>query len=133
VLLRMHLARIQASERAAESTAAALRLCLWLSCWLRRTVRVRGADAPASAPMSTAPTGPTKPDAGVTVARPAMEPVQMPTRLALPVSITSCIIHTNAAVAAASCVARHANAAPWPAAAAEPPLKPNQPTQSMPA
>mmetsp|Transcript_28585 Transcript_28585/g.80575 ORF Transcript_28585/g.80575 Transcript_28585/m.80575 type:complete len:238 (-) Transcript_28585:672-1385(-) len=87
---------------------------------------------PAQTPRKTAPTGPTKPAHGVMVARPAMEPVAMPSMLALPFITMSCSDHTAAAVAAASCVARQANAASAEAVRAEPPLNPYQPTQSIP-
>mmetsp|Transcript_4588 Transcript_4588/g.8655 ORF Transcript_4588/g.8655 Transcript_4588/m.8655 type:complete len:247 (-) Transcript_4588:564-1304(-) len=85
-----------------------------------------------STPMHSAPRGPVNPEAGVMAASPAMEPVHMPTRDALPVSAMSCSIHTSAAVAALICVDSAAYAAPDPAAMAEPPLNPYQPTQSMP-
>ena len=41
-------------------------------------------STPAAKPMTSAPAGPTKPDAGVMVARPAMAPVAMPTSVGLP-------------------------------------------------
>ena len=46
-------------------------------------------STPAIAPRISAPIGPTKPDAGVIVARPATMPVTMPTRLGLPYRIHS--------------------------------------------
>jgi len=47
-------------------------------------------------------------------------------------TLTSCSIHVKAALAAASCVARHAKAASAPAASALPPLNPYQPTHNIP-
>mmetsp|Transcript_72142 Transcript_72142/g.227646 ORF Transcript_72142/g.227646 Transcript_72142/m.227646 type:complete len:232 (+) Transcript_72142:388-1083(+) len=82
--------------------------------------------------MARAPMGPTKPEAGVMAARPAIDPVAMPSMEGLPVSTQSWIIQRNAAVAAEICVTTAAMAAAPPAAAAEPALKPYQPTQSMP-
>mmetsp|Transcript_16339 Transcript_16339/g.42209 ORF Transcript_16339/g.42209 Transcript_16339/m.42209 type:complete len:239 (-) Transcript_16339:289-1005(-) len=87
---------------------------------------------PPRPPRHSAPMGPTEPAAGVIVARPPMAPVTMPSTDALPVSLMSCSAHTIAAVAAEICVARQAKAASAPATTAEPPLKPNQPTHSMP-
>src|SRR6478752_4241049 len=83
--------------------------------------------APA-APRMTPPRGPTKPDAGVTVARPAIVPVTRPTMLGLPNRDHSMAIHTSDAVAADRCVASIAMPASALAATALPALKPNQPT-----
>src|SRR6185437_13409114 len=77
--------------------------------------------------------GPTKPEAGVMVARPATQPVTMPTEVGLPTRSHSIAIQVSAAAEAAKCVARIADAAEALAARALPPLKPNQPTHSMPA
>mmetsp|Transcript_5246 Transcript_5246/g.20412 ORF Transcript_5246/g.20412 Transcript_5246/m.20412 type:complete len:238 (+) Transcript_5246:576-1289(+) len=82
-------------------------------------------------PIKQAPTGPTKPAAGVMAARPAMDAVHVPRTETLPFSMTSSAVQTIAATDAESCVARHAKAAPAEAAPAEPPLKPNQPTHNM--
>src|SRR3954465_8172681 len=67
------------------------------------------------------------------VARPATAPVTMPTDVGLPERIHSSAIQAIAATDAASCVARIAFPACTLAASALPPLKPNQPTHSMPA
>mmetsp|Transcript_9057 Transcript_9057/g.29752 ORF Transcript_9057/g.29752 Transcript_9057/m.29752 type:complete len:274 (+) Transcript_9057:154-975(+) len=87
---------------------------------------------PLQMPMRRAPTGPTNPAAGVTAARPATAPVQMPTSETLPVSARSWSVHTAAATDADTWVATHAKAASAPATTAEPPLNPNHPTQSIP-
>ena len=84
-----------------------------------------------AAPIKHAPTGPTKPAAGVMAAKPAMEAVHVPRTDTLPFSMTSRAVHTMAETDAESWVAKHANAAPAEAAPAEPPLKPNQPTHNM--
>ena len=81
--------------------------------------------------MTKASTGPTNPDAGVMEARPAMVPVTSPTKEALPYLNRSQAAQLNEAVAAEICVTVSAMAAPPSAASCEPPLKPNQPTQSM--
>eukprot|EP00959_Pyramimonas_sp_CCMP1952_P108475 2268280-Pyramimonas_sp.AAC.1 len=83
---------------------------------------------PERAPMQSAPNGEMKPAAGVTAARPAIEPVHMPSREDLPLFLMSCSSHTHAAVAALICEANAAKAAPAPAATADPPLNPYQPT-----
>src|ERR1700759_3665924 len=84
----------------------------------------------APAPITTAPSGPTLPAAGVMVARPAMVPVTARTRLGLPKDIHSIAIHTKVAVAADMCVVSIAMPASALAAKALPALKPNHPTQS---
>src|SRR6476661_7767877 len=81
--------------------------------------------------MIKAPTGPTKPEAGVIVASPATAPVTMPTTLGLPNFTLSMASQTSAAVAAEICVTVIAMPASPPAFKALPALKPNQPTQSM--
>ena len=83
--------------------------------------------------MTSAATGPTNPLAGVIEARPAMVPVTSPTSEALPYLIFSHSAQDSEAVAAEIWVTVSAMAAPPSAASCEPPLKPNQPTQSMPA
>src|SRR5688572_7159633 len=85
---------------------------------------------PAVRPITSAPIGPTKPEAGVIVPRPATMPVTAPSTLGLPNLIHSMAIHAVAPAAAAVCVASIAiPAAPFDASAL-PALKPNQPTQS---
>ena len=81
--------------------------------------------------MIRAPLGPTKPDAGVIVARPAIQPVAVPTKVGLPCLTYSIIIQINAAVAAEICVTVIAIPALPSAASALPPLNPNQPIHSI--
>ena len=81
--------------------------------------------------MISAPIGPTNPEAGVIVARPAIRPVTAPTRLGLPNFRHSMQVQTMPAVAAEICVTTIAMPAPPSAANWLPPLNPNQPTQSM--
>src|SRR5215467_14217885 len=85
---------------------------------------------PAATPIQNAPTGPTKPEAGVIATRPATAPEQMPTTVGLPFSAHSTSIQVNPATAVAICVTSMAMPACIPAVTAEPALKPNQPTQS---
>ena len=81
--------------------------------------------------MTKAPIGPTVPDAGVIAARPAIAPVANPTAVGLPYRIHSMAIQVKAAREGEIWVTSSAIVA-WPlAASALPPLKPNQPTQSM--
>ena len=87
---------------------------------------------PEARPMINAPCGPTTPDAGVIAAKPAIEPVTIPSTVGFPFFIHSINIHVNAAVAAEICVTTIAVAPPPSAAKPLPPLKPNQPTQSIP-
>src|SRR6185437_13427959 len=87
----------------------------------------------AAAPIAAPAIGPTKPDAGVTVASPATTPVTMPTMLARLKRIHSISAQTRPALAAERWVAMRAAAASPLAASAEPALKPYQPTHSMPA
>ena len=86
---------------------------------------------PPAAPRISPPTGPTKPEAGVTVARPAITPVTAPTSDGLPCFFHSMADQTMAALTAARCVTAIAMPAPPSAASWLPPLKPNQPTQSI--
>ena len=81
--------------------------------------------------MIIAPMGPTLPEAGVMVAKPATIPVTIPTRPGFPVFFHSINIQTKLAVAADKCVTNIAIPALSFAAAALPALNPNQPTQSM--
>src|SRR5215472_16603678 len=80
--------------------------------------------------MTKAPTGPTKPDAGVMATSPATAPEQMPTTVGLPFSAHSTSIQVKPATAVAICVTVIAMPACMPAVTAEPALKPNQPTHS---
>src|SRR6266571_2751493 len=80
--------------------------------------------------MAKAPTGPTKPEAGVMATRPATAPEQMPTTVGLPLTAHSTSIQVNPATAVAICVTSMAMPACIPAVTAEPALKPNQPTHS---
>src|ERR1700733_6660698 len=86
--------------------------------------------APATKPITSAPPGSTKPEAGVMATRPATAPEQMPRTDGLPLNIHSTIIQPSAAAAVAICVTAIAMPALVPAVTAEPALKPNQPTHS---
>src|SRR5262245_30692920 len=81
-------------------------------------------------PITSAPTGPTNPEAGVMATRPATAPEQMPTTVGLPRAAHSTNIQVSAAVAAAICVTSIAMPACIPAVTADPALNPNQPTHS---
>src|SRR5215472_7330714 len=85
---------------------------------------------PAATPIQNAPSGPTKPEAGVMATRPATAPEQMPTTVGLPFNIHSTIIQVKPAVAVAVWVTSMAMPACKPALTADPALKPNQPTHS---
>ena len=87
--------------------------------------------APPAIPITNPPPGPTKPEAGVIVARPATIPVTRPRAEGLPYLDHSKPIQVNAPAAAEMCVTSIAMAASPFAASALPPLNPNQPTQSM--
>src|SRR5436190_22657225 len=80
--------------------------------------------------MIRAPTGSTKPDAGVMATRPATAPEIMPRTLGFLAMIHSATIQARAAAAVAIWVAAAAMPALKPAVTAEPALKPNQPTHS---
>src|SRR5690606_29714595 len=84
-------------------------------------------------PITSAPIGPTKPEAGVIATRPATAPDTRPNALGLPWLAHSKNIQVNAAAAVAICVTSIAMPATPSAPSWEPALKPNQPTQSMPA
>jgi hypothetical protein len=88
--------------------------------------------APAITPMTTPCHGNTKPDAGVIVPRPATAPEIMPSTDGLPRCHHSSAIQVSAPADAARWVAAMAKTARELAPSAEPPLKPNQPTQSSP-
>src|SRR5918997_5817732 len=87
-------------------------------------------DNPATAPISSAGPGSTKPDAGVMATSPATAPEITPSTLGLPLVAHAANIQASAAPAAATCVTSMAMPARAPAPTAEPALKPNQPTQS---
>src|ERR1700733_810749 len=84
--------------------------------------------APAAKPITSAPPGSTKPEAGVIATRPATAPEQIPRTLGLPLAIHSTNIQPNAAAAVAICVTAIAMPAFTPEVTAEPALKPNPPT-----
>src|SRR5690606_2410610 len=88
---------------------------------------------PADRPMTIAPAGPTKPEAGVMVPRPATMPVTIPNTEGLPNLRHSISIQANEPAAAERWVTNMAMAASPLAANALPALKPNQPTHSIPA
>src|SRR5688572_14214943 len=88
---------------------------------------------PAMSPIASAPSGPTKPAAGVMATKPATNPDATPRLVGLSCLIHSTQAHETAAAAAAMCVLTSASAAPAPADKALPALKPNQPNQSSPA
>src|SRR3984893_19269574 len=85
---------------------------------------------PTATPLTRAPAGPTKPDAGVMATRPATAPEQMPMTVGLPRCDHSTNIQVSAATAVAIWVTVMAIPACIPAEPAEPALKPNQPTHS---
>ena len=82
-------------------------------------------------PIAMAPMGPTNPEAGVIVAKPATAPVLTPSTLGLPWRYHSTNIHVRAAEAAANWVTIIAMAAVEFAATALPALNPNQPTHNI--
>src|SRR5512138_740490 len=88
---------------------------------------------PAARPMARAPTGSTKPEAGVIATRPATHPDAAPRTVGLPRWIHSANTQESVAAAAATWVATKALTASSFAARALPALKPNQPNQRMPA
>ncbi|MCY1286502.1 hypothetical protein D9M69_369710 [compost metagenome] len=85
---------------------------------------------PEARPITIAPIGPQVPAAGVMATRPATTPEAMPRALGLPWVIHSANIQPSAAAAVATWVTSMAMPALPLAAAAEPALKPNQPTHS---
>src|SRR5271156_5343115 len=85
---------------------------------------------PAAMPITSAPPGSTKPDAGVMATRPATAPDAAPSTDGLPLAIHSANIQPKAAAAVAICVTVIAMPARPFAAVADPALKPNQPTHS---
>src|SRR6266481_3514474 len=93
-----------------------------------RLVHAQKQRTPATRPITKAPPGPTKPEAGVIATRPATAPEAMPSTLGLPFAAHSVNIQASAAAAVAICVAVIAMPARPSEATAEPALKPNQPT-----
>src|SRR5579885_32212 len=87
---------------------------------------------PATAQVTNAPRGPTKPAAGVIATRPATMPEQIPSRLGLPFITHSVSVQATPAVAVPNRVLKNARPAEPLASRAEPALKPNQPIHSMP-
>src|SRR5262249_27422180 len=85
---------------------------------------------PAAMPMIKAPTGLTKPEAGVMATSPATAPEIMPSTDGFLATSHSEHIQPSEAAAVAICVAAAAMPAFGEAVTAEPALKPNQPTQS---
>src|SRR5688572_32711114 len=85
--------------------------------------------APATAPITSAPIKPTKPQAGVIATSPATAPEAAPSADALPRASDSTSNQASTAVAVATMVLRNAIAAVPVASRFEPALKPNQPTQ----
>src|SRR5918992_1640409 len=81
-------------------------------------------------PMTRADIGDTKPDAGVMATSPATAPVAAPTVEGLPVCAHDNRAHVTTAMPVAIWVATNALVAFVQAHAAEPALKPNQPTHS---
>ncbi len=93
-------------------------------------VAAKKQSTPATMPMTSAPVGSTKPEAGVTATSPATAPEMMPSTLGFFLVIHSVSIQASAAAAVAIWVVAMAMPARTSAATAEPALKPNQPTQS---
>src|SRR5262249_40888203 len=91
-------------------------------------VEAKKQPTPAATPIHKAPTGPTKPEAGVMATRPATAPEMMPRTLGFLCTSHSANIQASAAAAVAICVTAMAIPARVPADTAEPALKPNQPT-----
>src|SRR4030095_2455963 len=93
-------------------------------------VQAQKQSAPASRPITMACHGSTKPEAGVMVPSPATAPEIMPSTEGLPRVHHSNTIQVSAPIDAARWVGTSERAAREWAASPEPPLKPNQPTQS---
>src|SRR5437899_5207099 len=85
---------------------------------------------PATAPITIAAIGVTKPAAGVIATSPATAPEAAPRTVGLPREFHSVSIHPRAAAAVAVFVVVKACAASPLAASALPALKPNHPNQS---
>src|SRR3989338_9074825 len=84
-------------------------------------------------PIHIAPTGLTKPEAGVIATRPATAPVIIPSIVGLELNFQSRSAHVRPAAAVATCVTTNALVAREPAPKALPALKPNQPNHRRPA
>src|SRR5215475_7386316 len=93
-----------------------------------RPVAPQKQSSPATMPITSAPVGLTKPEAGVIATRPATAPEMMPSTDGLPRVIHSANIQASAAAAVANCVTAIAMPALPLAPPADPALKPNQPT-----
>src|SRR6478735_3348907 len=89
--------------------------------------------APAMAPMATAPSGLTAPQAGVMATRAETSPEAAPMLVVAPCLIRSTMAQASRPADAATAVLRNTTDAEWPAVSADPALNPNQPTQSRPA
>ena len=87
---------------------------------------------PQAMPITSAPTGPTKPEAGVIATRPATAPEQMPMTVGLPRCAHSTNIQVERRDRGRDLGDGHGHAGLQPAVTAEPALKPNQPTHSRP-
>src|SRR5438105_15610065 len=87
-------------------------------------------STPAAMPITSAPPGSTKPEAGVIATSPATAPDAAPSTDGLPFAAHSANIQASAAAAVAICVTVIAMPARPLAPTAEPALKPNQPTHS---
>ena len=85
---------------------------------------------PAQIPITKAPTGPTKPAAGVTPTKPAIAPDAAPNMDGRPLMAHSVKTHAIIAPTVAIKVLNIARAATSFAASEEPALKPNQPTHN---
>src|ERR1700722_15173852 len=95
-----------------------------------RLVGAQKQPTPAAMPMTIAPPGNTKPEAGVIATNPATAPEMTPSTDGFPLAIHSANIQPNAAAAVAICVTVIAIPARPFAAVADPALNPNQPTHS---
>src|ERR671932_2796520 len=85
---------------------------------------------PAPSPISSAPAGATKPEAGVMGTSPATAPAAAPSTLGEPLCSQLAVIQVMDAIAVARCVTTNALVARLPEAIALPALKPNQPNHS---
>ena len=95
-----------------------------------RPLTPQSAAQEASAPMTRAAPGATRPAAGVMPTSPAMAPEAAPSSEAWPFRTRSASAQASTPQAAASKVLAAARTACPLAASADPPLKPNQPTHS---
>src|SRR5258708_12256853 len=92
-----------------------------------RLVHAQKQITPATRPITSAPPGATKPEAGVIATRPTTAPDTMPSTLGLPLVIHSTDIHANAAAAVASWVTSMAMPPRPLPPPPPPPLTPNHP------